>query len=74
MDIGKFQVNLLNQLNKIKMEYSEAKKWYLKGFEDAELTERQPIPIEQTMRDAETFFDLVWSSHKNQEETKTEQK
>jgi len=46
------------------MEYNEAKKWYLKGFEDAELTERQPMPIEQTMHDAEKFFDLVWNNQK----------
>jgi hypothetical protein len=38
----------------------EAKKYYLKGFEDAELTESQNCSHEQTMRDAETQFELVY--------------
>jgi hypothetical protein len=38
----------------------EAKKYYLKGFEDAELTESQNCPHEQTMKDAETHFELVY--------------
>jgi len=38
----------------------EAKKYYLKGFEDAELTENQNCPHEQTMKDAETHFELVY--------------
>jgi hypothetical protein len=38
----------------------EAKKYYLKGFEDAELTENQGCSHEQTMRDAETQFELVY--------------
>jgi hypothetical protein len=37
-----------------------AKKYYLKGFEDAELTESQNCSHEQTMRDAETQFELVF--------------
>jgi hypothetical protein len=39
---------------------AEAKKYYLKGFEDAELTENQGCSHEQTMRDAETHFELVY--------------
>jgi hypothetical protein len=38
----------------------QAKKYYLKGFEDAELTESQNCSHEQTMRDAESFFELVY--------------
>jgi hypothetical protein len=38
----------------------EAKKYYLKGFEDAELTGNQGCSHEQTMRDAETQFELVY--------------
>jgi hypothetical protein len=38
----------------------EAKKYYLKGFEDAELTETQNCSHEQTMKDAETHFELVY--------------
>jgi hypothetical protein len=38
----------------------EARKYYLKGFEDAELTESQNVSHEQTMKDAETFFELVY--------------
>jgi hypothetical protein len=38
----------------------EAKKYYLKGFEDAELTENQGCSHEQTMLDAETQFELVY--------------
>jgi hypothetical protein len=38
----------------------EAKRYYLKGFEDAELTEYQGCSHEQTMRDAETQFELVY--------------
>jgi hypothetical protein len=38
----------------------QAKKYYLKGFEDAELTESQNCSHEQTMRDAETHFELVF--------------
>jgi len=38
----------------------EARKYYLKGFEDAELTESQNCSHEQTMRDAETHFELVY--------------
>jgi hypothetical protein len=38
----------------------EAKKYYLKGFEDAELTESQNCTHEQTMRDAESFFELIY--------------
>ncbi len=44
--------------------YGVAKFWYLKGFKDAETTERQPVPIEQTMKDAEAHFALVWD-HKS---------
>lgn len=47
----------------------EAKKYYLKGFEDAELTEKQPITHEQTMRDAETHFELVYPLKNKQSET-----
>ena len=38
----------------------QARKYYLKGFEDAELTENQGCSHEQTMRDAETHFELVF--------------
>jgi len=38
----------------------EAKKYYLKGFENAELTKNQNCSHEQTMRDAESFFELVY--------------
>jgi hypothetical protein len=38
----------------------EAKKYYLKGFEDAELTENQGCSHEQTMRDAESFFEILY--------------
>jgi hypothetical protein len=38
----------------------QAKKYYLKGFEDAELTQNQGCSHEQTMRDAESFFELVY--------------
>jgi hypothetical protein len=38
----------------------QAKKYYLKGFEDAELTESQNCSHEQTMKDAESFFELVY--------------
>jgi hypothetical protein len=38
----------------------EAKKYYLKGFEVAELTESQNVTHEQTMRDAESFFELIY--------------
>ena len=38
----------------------EAKKYYLKGFADAELTESQNCSHEQTMKDAESFFELVY--------------
>jgi hypothetical protein len=43
----------------------EAKKYYLKGFEDAELTENQGCSHEQTMRDAETQFELVYPIKNN---------
>lgn len=47
-----------------KMEAYEAKilarKYFLKGFETAETTEKQPVPHEQTMRDAESFFELIY--------------
>ena len=38
--------------------------WYLKGFKDAETTERQPVSLEQTMEDAETHFQFVWDEYK----------
>lgn len=38
----------------------EARKYYLKGFKDAELTESQNVSHEQTMKDAETHFELVY--------------
>lgn len=38
----------------------EAKKYYLKGFEVAELTESQNVTHEQTMKDAESFFELIY--------------
>ena len=41
-----------------------AYKWYLKGFKDAENTESQPIPLEQTIKDAETNFYMVWDCYK----------
>lgn len=37
-----------------------AKKYFLKGFETAEITEKQPVTHEQTMRDAESFFELIY--------------
>jgi len=44
--------------------------WYLKGFEDAETTERQPVSHEQTMKDAETHFYLVWDCYVNARQPK----
>ena len=44
-------------------EKEQAMRWYLKGFEDAETTERQPVSHEQTMRDAETHFHFVWDAN-----------
>jgi len=44
-----------------------ARYWYLKGFEDAETTETQPVCLEQTMKDAETQFDYVWEFNKSNE-------
>jgi hypothetical protein len=38
----------------------QAKKYYLKGFEVAELTENQGCSHEQTMRDAESFFEILY--------------
>ena len=38
----------------------DAKKYYLKGFEDSEITEKQEVSHEQTMKDAETHFELVY--------------
>jgi hypothetical protein len=37
-----------------------AKKYFLKGFETAEITEKQTVTLEQTMRDAESFFELIY--------------
>jgi hypothetical protein len=45
--------------------FEKAMYWYLKGFEDAETTESQPVSHEQTMKDAETHFYLVWDCHVN---------
>lgn len=45
-----------------------AKKYFLKGFETAEITEKQPVTHEQTMRDAESFFELIYPM---QDEPKT---
>lgn len=43
-----------------------ALRWYLKGFEDAETTPQQAgIGLDQTLRDAETFFQLVWADVEN---------
>jgi hypothetical protein len=36
--------------------------WYMKGVKDAETTERQPIPIEETLKDFETHFELQYKS------------
>lgn len=47
----------------------EAMKYYLKGFEDAELTEKQPVTHEQTMRDAETHFHLIYPLKNEKSET-----
>jgi hypothetical protein len=38
----------------------EAKKYFLRGFEDAELTQNPGVSHEQTMRDAETLFELLY--------------
>ena len=38
----------------------QAKKYYLKGFEVAELTDNQGCSHEQTMRDAESFFEILY--------------
>lgn len=45
--------------------FENAMYWYLKGFEDAETTESQPVSHEQTMKDAETHFYLVWDCYVN---------
>jgi hypothetical protein len=37
-----------------------AKMYYLKGFEVAELTEKQNVSHQQTMRDAESFFEIIY--------------
>lgn len=37
-----------------------ALEWYLKGFKDAETTESQNVPLSQTLKDAETHFNLIW--------------
>jgi hypothetical protein len=34
--------------------------YYLKGFEVAELTEKQNVSHQQTMRDAESFFEIIY--------------
>jgi hypothetical protein len=35
--------------------------WYMKGVKDAETTERQPVSIEETLRDFETHFELQYA-------------
>jgi hypothetical protein len=62
IDLSKWHNNLIKQAKELES-YNvkvEAKKYYLKGFEDAELTENQGCSHEQTMRDAETQFELVY--------------
>jgi hypothetical protein len=56
------QINLLEQAKEMENYNAkiQARKYYLKGFEDAELTENQGCSHEQTMRDAETHFELVF--------------
>jgi hypothetical protein len=46
--------------------FQQAMFWYLKGFEDSETTDRQQVSLEQTMRDAETHFQLVWNNFNTQ--------
>jgi hypothetical protein len=36
--------------------------WYLKGVLDAETTKRQDIPLDETIKDFETHFELVYST------------
>jgi hypothetical protein len=52
--------NVSESLNK-----QNACNWYLKGFRDAERTKSQPVSIEQTMKDAESHFELVWDYNKS---------
>ena len=38
-----------------------ALKWYLKGFRDAETTEKQEgVSLDQTLKDAETHFHIQY--------------
>jgi hypothetical protein len=65
INLGFYEIGLIDAIQKAKEmdKYNakvEAKKYYLKGFEDAELTENQNCPHEQTMKDAETHFELVY--------------
>lgn len=55
-------INLLEQAKELESYHAkvEAKKYYLKGFEVAELTESQNVTHEQTMKDAESFFELIY--------------
>lgn len=48
-------------MEKDKKDYVEG---FSKGFWDAETTVSQPVPIEQTMKDAETHFELQYSETK----------
>jgi hypothetical protein len=62
---GFAQVVTDEEINKAKEmeEYNskiQAKKYYLKGFEVAELTDNQGCSHEQTMRDAESFFEILY--------------
>lgn len=45
--------------------FENAMYWYMKGFQDAETTESQLVSHEQTMKDAETHFHLVWDCYVN---------
>jgi hypothetical protein len=55
-------IELLDQAKELESYIAkiEARKYYLKGFKDSELTEKQDVSHEQTMRDAETHFELVY--------------
>lgn len=61
-EVDKLQTEAFNRAKQIEAYNSkmQAKRYYLKGFEDAELTETQQCSHEQTMRDAETHFELVY--------------
>lgn len=43
-----------------------ARQWYLNGFQDAETTDTQPVSLDQTMKDASTFFEILWDGKKDE--------